>query len=171
QMVPFPTGQGLYQGPNLRIGLGGLLRRRRKYGDGAHPAPPHQDRAGSLQPGVYPDRVGHRLPAGGRGQMMVAATIALSGLALALFLTHLRRRRRIRQMTETLMAFAESNRILRARLCTRARAFTVPAPCINRVKEEIQESEGRTAYLAAERTRLLTHVSHDPRTPLTSLLG
>lgn len=103
--------------------------------------------------------------------MMVAAMIALSGLALALFLTHLRRSRQIRQMTETLMAFAENNRNLRVRLFTRERALTDLALCINRLKEEFQELEERTAYLEAERKRLLTHVSHDLRTPLTSLLG
>lgn len=103
--------------------------------------------------------------------MMVAAMIALSGLALALFLIHLRRSRQIRQMTETLMAFAENNRNLRVRLFTRERALTDLALCINRLKEEFQQLEERTAYLEAERKRLLTHVSHDLRTPLTSLLG
>src|SRR5690606_14024351 len=102
-------------------------------------------------------------------------TVAVAGIllffVLLLWLVHLRRSRQIRQMADTLEAFTENNRNLRIRLFTKDPALTLLALRINRLAEQFQGMEERTAYLEAERKRLLTHVSHDLRTPLTSLLG
>lgn len=103
--------------------------------------------------------------------MTVAAAGILLFFVLLLWLVHLRRSRQIRQMADTLEAFAENNRNLRIRLFTKDPALTLLALRINRLAEQFQGMEERTAYLEAERKRLLTHVSHDLRTPLTSLLG
>lgn len=102
--------------------------------------------------------------------MTFAMMGVLFGLSLVLFLMHLRRSRQIRQIADTLKEFAE-NRNLRIRLFTTEPALTDLALRINRLAEQFQQVEERTAYLEAERKRLLTHVSHDLRTPLTSLLG
>ncbi|GAA5343911.1 sensor histidine kinase [Planifilum fimeticola] len=103
--------------------------------------------------------------------MTVAMMGVLFGLVLLLLLVHLRRSRQIRRMADTLEEFAANNRNLRIRLFTKDPSLTRLALMINRLAEQFQGMEERTAYLEAERKRLLTHVSHDLRTPLTSLLG
>jgi len=76
--------------------------------------------------------------------------------------------RAIRQTTEEIRA---GNPNLRYRLPASSRTVRDLGGELNRLLDDFQKAAERTLYLEDERKRMIANLSHDLRTPLTSLLG
>lgn len=98
-------------------------------------------------------------------------TAALLLLCLLLLLQRFRRRSDVDKLTRTTMEIRSGNLNMRYRLRTNRKDMEKLAGELNRLADYFQNAYERTRFLEEERKRMIADISHDLRTPLTSLLG
>ncbi|NIK71366.1 MULTISPECIES: HAMP domain-containing sensor histidine kinase [unclassified Paenibacillus] len=90
---------------------------------------------------------------------------------LILLSRYTRLQRGIRRISRTTSDIRSGNFNRRYRLPSADKPLTELSEELNRLIDYVQKSFERTAFLEEERKRMIANISHDLRTPLTSLLG
>lgn len=104
--------------------------------------------------------------------MLIPTLIAaLVSLCVFLLLQHFRLRSEVKKLTRTTREIRSGNLNLRYRLRTNRQELEELGGELNRLVDYFQNAYERTGYLEEERKRMIANISHDLRTPLTSLLG
>jgi two-component system, OmpR family, phosphate regulon sensor histidine kinase PhoR len=101
-------------------------------------------------------------------QIAVIVLLLIYGL---LFLRFRRLLNEMKRMTRTTEEIRAGNLNLRYRLRVSQKSFLNLGGELNRLIEQVQANEDRIQFLEDERKRMIANISHDLRTPLTSLLG
>lgn len=99
----------------------------------------------------------------------LAALLVL--ISLFLLTQHLRLRGELRKITRITREIRSGNLNQRYRLRTTRRDVEDLGAELNRLADYFQDAFERTRFLEEERKRMIANISHDLRTPLTSLLG
>lgn len=98
-------------------------------------------------------------------------SIALIGVCLFFLLQNLRLRKEIKKITWTTQEIQSGNFNMRYRMRTSWKSVESLGGELNRLLDYIQATFERAQFLEQERKRMIANISHDLRTPLTSLLG
>ncbi|MFK7693142.1 sensor histidine kinase [Paenibacillus sp. HJGM_3] len=103
----------------------------------------------------------------------MAQILILALVLVTLFLLFQYRRvlNEVKRMTRTTEAIRQGNLNLRYRLRVSQKSVQDLGGELNRLIDHVQAGRERTRFLEDERKRMIANISHDLRTPLTSLLG
>ncbi|MCM3627776.1 HAMP domain-containing histidine kinase [Paenibacillus glycanilyticus] len=100
---------------------------------------------------------------------IVIAVLLLFGLVI--FYRYIQLQKEIRKLVRTTSDIRTGNLNMRYRLHTANKPLNELGEELNRLVDYVQKSFERTTFLEDERKRMIANISHDLRTPLTSLLG
>lgn len=103
--------------------------------------------------------------------LSVALFLALIALSLLLLLQHLHLLYDVKKIARITREIQTGNLNLRYRLPTSQKELEELGGELNRLMDYFQDAFERTRFLEEERKRMMANISHDLRTPLTSLLG
>lgn len=103
----------------------------------------------------------------------MAQILILALVLVVLFLLFQYRRvlNEVKRMTRTTEDIRQGNLNLRYRLRVSQKSVQDLGGELNRLIDHVQAGRERTRFLEDERKRMIANISHDLRTPLTSLLG
>lgn len=102
---------------------------------------------------------------------MLSLTLFLALISLSLFLLFKHFHLQVKKITRITREIQNGKLNLRYRLRTSQRDLEELGGELNRLVDYFQDAFERTKFLEEERKRMIANISHDLRTPLTSLLG
>lgn len=97
--------------------------------------------------------------------------LALLVIGFIVLFNYLRLLREMKKITRTTIEVRNGNLNARYRLHTNDKSLVELGGELNRLVDYFQHAFERTRFLEEERKRMIANISHDLRTPLTSLLG
>ncbi|KLU58956.1 alkaline phosphatase synthesis sensor protein PhoR [Peptococcaceae bacterium CEB3] len=101
----------------------------------------------------------------------LALFLVLISLGIFLFLRYFHLLHQLKKITQITREIQAGNINLRYRLRTPQKDLEDLGGELNRMVDHFQNAFERTRFLEEERKRMIANISHDLRTPLTSLLG